>query len=107
MKFKIKINKETSFNDIRNELENLKKANIKAIPLNHIRKITKFLEIEELSGKGSSIRFYHKLLIDHSYYRGYFQVHKIHKGGNIDEIRKSDFVKYLYPVLVVIIDLKA
>ena len=106
MKFKLRINENTSFNDIEKELEKIKNSNVNEIPLNHIRKITTFLEVEEIQGKGSSIRFFHELLLENPFYKGYFQVHKIHKGGNKDEIRKSDFVKYLYPVLMILIKLK-
>ena len=105
MKFKIKIDENTSLEDIKNELEKLKKANVSEIPLNYIRKITLFLGIEEIQGKGSGIRFYSEVLLEHPYYNGYFQVHKIHKGGNKELIRKSDYVKYVYPTLIIIIDL--
>ena len=106
MGFKIKINNETSFEDIRNYLEDLKKANTTSIQLNQIRKIIKFLDIEEIPGKSSSIRFYCDCLLTHPYHKGYFQVHKLHKGGSKEEIRKSDFARYLYPVLVIIVKLK-
>jgi len=105
MKFKIKIDENTSLEDIKNELEKLKKINVTEIPLNHIRKITVFLGCEEIQGTGSSIRFFNEILLINPYYKGYFQVHKIHKGGNKELIRKSDYVKYLYPVLTIIIDL--
>ncbi len=107
MRFKIKINNETSFEDIRNYLEDLKKANTTSIPLNPIRKIINFLEIKEIPGKGSSIRFQSDYLLNHHpFYEGYFQVHKLHKGGNKEEIRKSDFARYLYPALILIVKLK-
>jgi hypothetical protein len=106
MKFKIKITENTSLGDIKEELEKLKKINVNEIPLNHIRKIIVFLGAEEIQATGSSIRFYHEILKDQPFYRGYFQIHKVHKGGNKDMIRKVDFVKYLYPVLVLIIELK-
>jgi len=65
MKFKIKINEETTLRDIRTELENLKTADVIEIPLNHIRKITSFLGAIEVQDIGSSIRFKHQLLADH------------------------------------------
>jgi len=104
MKFKIKINETTDFEYIKKELNKVKNSNVKEIPLNYIRRITMFLGIEEIQGTGSSIRFYHKSLESDRYFNGYFQIHKIHKGGNKEEIRKSDFVRYLYPVLLKIIE---
>jgi hypothetical protein len=105
MKFKIKINEETSFNDIRFELENLRTADVTEIPLNHLRKITEFLGAVEVPAAGSSVRFRHQALNDHPYYHGYFQIHKIHKGGDQDLIRKNDFKMILFPALITIIDL--
>jgi hypothetical protein len=105
MKFKLKINNETTIDDIRAELENLKLANVNEIPLNHLLKITEFLGAKRIPATGSSIRFQHSILKDCPPYKGFFQVHKIHKGGNMDLIRKNDFKAYMYPVLVLIIDL--
>lgn len=95
MKFKIKINEETSFSDIRLELENLRAAPITEIPLNHLQKIIEFLGAIEVPASGSSVRFRHRILDPHPFYHGYFQIHKIHKGGNQDLIRKNDFNKIL------------
>jgi len=106
MKFKIKINENTTLDDIRKELETLKSANVTAIPLNHLLKIIGFLGATQVTATGSSIRFRHPLLMQHPYYHGYFQIHKIHKGGDQDEIRIVDCKKYLFPVLITIIELK-
>jgi len=106
MKFKIKINENTTLDDIRNELETLKSANVTEIPLNHLLKIVNFLGAVQVTASGSSIRFTHPLLIQHPFYHGYFQVHKIHKGGDKDEIRIIDCKKYLFPALITIIELK-
>ncbi len=106
MKFKIKINEDTTLKDIRTELENLKTADVIEIPLNHIRKITSFLGAIEVQDIGSSIRFKHQLLADHPEYHGYFKVHKIHKGGDQDMIRKNDFKNYLLRPLFLIIEMK-
>ncbi len=107
MKFKFKITAETTLQDVLIELENLENAKVKEIPLNHIRKIMVFLGIEEISGRGSSVRFQSGYLASHPYYHeGIFQVHKIHKGGKLDKIKKSDYVKYLLPALKFIIEQK-
>jgi hypothetical protein len=106
MKFKIKINETTSLDDIRNELETLKSANVTELPLNHILKITEFLGAVQVQSTGSSVRFEHPLLRQHPYFHGYFAVHKIHKGGDNDLIRRNDFKAYLYPALMTLIELK-
>ncbi len=106
MKFKFKINEATSLDDVREELEMLKLANVKEIPINYLRKIIEFLGANQITATGSSVRFTHPLLKSHPYYHGCFQIHKIHKGGNKDEIRMNDFKKILYPVLIIIIELK-
>jgi hypothetical protein len=105
MKFKIKINEDTVLEDIRIELENLKSLNINEIPLNHLLKITEFLGAKRITATGSSVRFQHEIIKNYPPYKGFFQVHKIHKGGDVDLIRKNDFKTYLYPVLMLIIDL--
>jgi len=107
MKFKIKINGNTSLDDIRLELEALKSANVTEIPLNHLFKITEFLGAVQVTSTGSIIRFEHPLLRKHPNYHGYFTVHKIHKGGDNDLIKKIDYKTYLYPALLAIIDLKS
>ncbi len=71
-----------------------------------VRKIIKWLGAEELSGKGSSVRFYHYLLEDHPFYNGYFQIHKIHKGGNKDFVRMNDYKQFMLPVLITILEIK-
>ncbi len=105
MKYKIKINEDTSYNDIRHELEKLKALPVTEIPLNHLQKIIEFLGAVEVPASGSSVRFRHRILDDHPYYHGYFQVHKIHKGGDQNQIRKNDYSRILYPTLITIIDL--
>ncbi len=105
MKFKCKISKHAGLTEIKNELDRLKEIKLSVIQLNCIRKFTSLLGCKEIPGKGSSIRFRHEFLVDEPYYTdGIFQVHKIHKGGNKEEIRKSDFVKYIYPHLIKIIE---
>jgi len=106
MKFKFKPDETTTLDDIRKELDNIKSANVNEIPLNHLKKIIDFLGATEIPGKGSSIRFHHKLLDRHPLYRGYFQVHKIHKGGDQDFVKRFDFKSFLYNALVAIIDIK-
>jgi hypothetical protein len=106
MKFKFKINENTKLEDIRQELDNLKKANVTHLPYNHLRKIIEFLGSVQVSGTGSSIRFKNELLNKHPYYHGFFQIHKKHKGGNQDEISITDFKMILYPALIEIIEQK-
>jgi hypothetical protein len=106
MKFKFKINETTSLQDIRDELDNLKSANVTEIPFNHLKKIILFLGSTEASSTGSGIRFHHKLLEQHPYYNGYFQIHKVHKGGDQDLIKINDYRSFLYKALIAIIEIK-
>jgi hypothetical protein len=106
MKFKFKINENTTLDDVRTELDALKSANVKELPLNHIRRIIDFLGAEPVPATGSSVRFSHPLLKKYHQYQGYFAVHKIHKGGDKNEIRMVDYKKYLYPALITIIEEK-
>jgi hypothetical protein len=106
MKIKIKIDDTTTLDDIRKELDSIKNANINEIPLNQLRKIITFLGATEIPGKGSSVRFQHKLLERHPLYHGYFQIHKIHKGGDQDFIKRFDFKSFLYNALITIIEIK-
>ncbi len=104
MKFKFKPKQNTTYSDVRIDLENLKKATINEIPLNHLRKICRFIGVEEIKATGSSVRFTHRTLEQHPYYRGFFQIHKIHKGGDQELVRKNDYKKYFYPAVLVILD---
>jgi hypothetical protein len=107
MKFKIRLDATTTLDDIRKELDDLKSANVNEIPLNHLRKIINFLGATEIPGKGSSVRFYHKILERHpQFYGGHFQIHKIHKGGDQDFITRIDYRSILYRALVTIIEIK-
>lgn len=106
MKFKIKIDETTTLESIRKELDFIRNANVPEIPLNHLRKIIQFLGASEVSGTGSSVRFYHKLLKEHPLYHGYFQIHKIHKGGDQDFVKRNDYKSFLYNVLIIIIELQ-
>ena len=92
--------------DIRVELDSLKSANIKEIPLNHLKKIISFLGATESTSTGSSVRYHHKLLERNPYYHGYFQIHKIHKGGDQDLIKMNDYRSFLYKALIAIIEIK-
>ncbi len=104
MKFKFKTNEKTTLDDVQNELDALKSANVKEIPLNHLRKIIDFLGGIPTTTTGSAVRFSHPLLKKFPQYQGYFSVHKIHKGGDKDEIRMVDYKKYLYAALSTIIE---
>jgi hypothetical protein len=106
MKFKFKINEYTTLDDVQAELDALRSANVKEIPLNHLRRIIDFLGAIRVPATGSSVRFSHPILKKYPQYQGYFAVHKIHKGGDQEEIRKNDYKKYLYPALITIIEEK-
>ncbi len=106
MKFKFKINENTTLNDVKIELNVIKSANVKEIPLNHLFKIIEFIGAKQVTATGSSVRFEHYLLKDNPFFHGYFQVHKVHGGGDKDKITMIDFKKYIYPVLIIIIELK-
>ena len=105
MKIKFKINENTTLKDIESHLEVLSRLNINELELNLLRKIIQFLGANEVTSTGSSVRFYHPVLQSDPMYHGYFQIHKIHKGGNQDLVRMVDFKRYLYPALVKIIKL--
>lgn len=106
MKFKFKIDDKTTLDDVRKELNSLKSANVIEIPLNHLRRIIEFLGATAVPATGSSVRFSHPILRNHPYYHGFFQVHKLHGGGNDEKIRMTDYKKIVYPTLITIIDLK-
>lgn len=105
MKFKFKIDETTTLDDARKELEKIKSANVKEIPFNHLRRIIEFLGATQIPSTGSSVRFSHQILKAHPYYRGFFQIHKIHKGGDKNEIKMTDFKAILLPTLLTIIEL--
>jgi len=104
MKFKFKINERTSLDDVRAELEMLRSANIREIPLNHLRRIIEFLGATSTPSTGSSVRYYHPALKGYPNYKGYISVHKIHKGGDKEEIRMTDYKVYLLPALLALIE---
>lgn len=106
MKFKFKINENTTLEDIQVELEELKLANVKEIPFNHLRKLIDFLGSKQVTTTGSSLSFFHELLLQHPQYHGHFSVHKIHKGGDQVLIKMTDYKAYLYKALITIIELK-
>lgn len=106
MKFKFKINENTTLADVQNELDALRSVNVNEIPFNHLLKIINHLGAIQVPSTGSSIRFEHPLLRNHPFYHGYFQIHKIHKGGDKDEIKRTDYKTFLYPALTTIIKIK-
>ena len=104
-KFKFTVTFKTTIDDAENELLHLKELNVPEIPFNHILKIVEFLGVEKPSGRksgvGSSVRFYHRYLVDYRYYtQGYFLIHLKHTGKSERIISKRDFVKYLLPPLL-------
>jgi hypothetical protein len=107
MNFKFKYNENTTFEDARVYLDELKRANVVEFILTDINRILNFLEVEELASKGgSAIRFQHKILKGHPYYHeGIFTIHVKHKGGDQRIISKIDFKSYMLPALIQIIDL--
>jgi len=104
MKKRFKITEETTYDELLNYLEELYHFPNKIIDLKIIRKICQRIGAEEVKATGSSVRFYHRALEMHPYYKGYFQVHKKHKGGTKQEISRTDFRKYLYGPLKEIIN---
>ena len=105
-KFKIKIDVDSTIEEINQCVNRVLSLKTKSYELSIIKKLLFAINVEELKSKGgSAIRFYHKALEEHPYYtHGIFSVHKIHKGGSKDEIRKSDFEKYLLPPIRIIIE---
>jgi len=103
MKFKFKITEDTTLEDALEEIDALCKANTVNIPLNHILRITNFIGIElaEDQKSGSMIRFKHSNV---KTYGGYFGVHIVHKGKQDKQVSRLDFKRYLYPILVQIIE---
>lgn len=107
MKFKFKSDENTTLDDIKKLLDEIKSTNVKEIPLNYLRNIIIFLGGEEVpASRGSSVRFYHEILENHPYFHGFFQIHIIHKGGDQQLVKMHDYKKYLYNALKIIIELK-
>ncbi len=106
MKFKFKIDENTTLDDVQAHLDALWSTNVKEIPLNYLRRIIEFLGAIQVQATGSIVRFKHPLLEKYPQYLGFFSIHKIHKGGDKDEVRMVDFKKYLYPALILIIEEK-
>ncbi len=104
-KFRIKIdNEKTTLADVEIMLAKIKRLNIREIPLNEIRKILRFLGVTEEAGGGSIIRFQSDCLEGNNYYRGWFTIHIVHKGGNKQMINRRDFATYMFNPLMEIID---
>ena len=95
VKFKFKITNETSIEDIEREFDDLCNTNANEIPLNHIVKLAKFLDVEYygVDKGGSAVRFRHDII---SNFGGYFTVHIKHKGGDEQLIKKTDYKAFLY-----------
>ena len=94
-KFKFK---GTTTEEVEEELEKLCAMNVTEIPLSHIIKVVKAIEVEHIVGQatGSLVRFRHP---DARTYGNYFGVHKIHKGGDEELVAKVNFKKYMMPFL--------
>lgn len=109
MNFKFKVNENTTLEEARKFLDTIQSANVKEIFLNDIRKLHKYLGVEELPLKGGSvIRFRHELLVGNkNHLDGIFTIHIIHKGGDQQLLRMVDFKSYLYDPLKQIIELKS
>ena len=107
MNLKFKNDKNTTFDDVRKYVDELKRANVVEFLYNDINKVLKFLEVEELPSKGgSAIRFRHEILKGHPHFlEGIFTIHVKHKGGDQKVISKNDFKAYMLPALMQIIDL--
>jgi len=105
-KNKIKLNDVTTLDEVREYLDGIKSSAVKEIQLYPLLKIIDFLGATQVPTTGSAVRFTHPTLKNNPYYHGYFAVHKIHKGGDKDEIKMVDFKSYLYPALITIINEK-
>lgn len=107
MGFKFKVNESTTLVEARKFLEELKNSNVKELSLNDVRRLLRFLDVEDLPSKGgSALRFRHGVLCGHPHFLdGIFAIHIKHKGGDQQIISKIDFKAYLYPALKQIIEL--
>lgn len=107
MGFKFKVNDATTLDKAREFLEELKCSNVKELAINDVRRLFRFLNVEDLPLKGgSALRFRHETLVGHPYFLdGIFSIHMKHKGGDQQIVSKIDFKAYLYPALHQIIEL--
>jgi len=106
MKPKVKFDENSTLDDAKRELDVFLELGSPTINLNKLRKILRFLNVEEIgSTGGSAIRFRHEILVNDTNYKdGCFSIHKIHKGGNQEEIYVKNYKIFLYPHLIKIIN---
>lgn len=110
-KLKIKVNAESSLEDIEKAFENVLNSGQKEIEFKLIKKIAEALGAEYVtrkkSGGGSRERFRHEGLLGDLYYHdGMFGVDRIHGGkGNIKVLMK-DLKRFFKPAIEKIIALK-
>ncbi len=107
---KFKISKNPTKEELKSLLSFLKNYPQDEIPFIHIRKLAEALGAEYLDkgnrGKGSSERFRHKILNNYRGYNGIVSIHIKHKGGDRVMVYRSNFKKYLYPVLDLMVNSK-
>lgn len=96
MKYKLKLNENTTLDDIEHELEKLYSENVVEHPFDYIVKIAEFLGCELMkSPTGSQERFRHPLA---GTFGNYFGVHLVH-GKKVKTVNRANYKKYLYPTL--------
>lgn len=101
---KVKVNKLNSLEEIKDYVENLKKYSGSEIPLSDITTLLEKLGAKfECYNKGSMAQYSHPGLEGfRGFYHGVFPFHYIH-GKDPKQVRKQDFRKFVYPVLIQLI----
>jgi len=111
-KLKLRINKDSSIDEIEEAIEDVLNCGQREIELNQVIKIVNALGGEILKGKkggkGSQARFRHPdLALYYTYYQdGQFGVHVIHAGKANKKVRIRDFKGCCLPALRKIIEIK-
>jgi hypothetical protein len=106
MKFKFKITETTTIDDAEKELDSLCSVPVNEIPFNHILKIAEFLGVEHMKANGGSMERFHHPLAETETYGGHFGVHIVHKGKAEVLVMRTNYKKYMYPILKKIIEKK-
>ena len=103
---RLKLNEDTTFDDISEYLTEFAKQNTPELQFNFINRVLLYLGCEEVTSTGSAVKFFHKALITDPMRKGYFQVHRKHKGGDQLIIKRTDYRKFLLPPVLRIIEYK-
>lgn len=96
----------TFVKEIENEIEALKNSSSNELRLNDLTRIAESLGVKSIKSKGGSqVRFQSELLLPYrEFHEGIFGIHIIHGGKKNKHVRKRDFERYFYPVIMRILN---